>query len=173
MSGFETLGGVLNIMQIIGVILRHSKDICNIKGVLEDAAERAKRIYESIGYLAPLETLDGAQSKFITNTVKDFEIIYGPLLGIKVKLENRTTARTVLTSPSTLAELKETESRLAHKDRNIQFIGMMCSLIVKHSTSNSMLQRMSSDIAQLKTSSMIWNRQRVCSSICAEIRHFK
>ena len=150
MSGFETLGGILNIKQIISVILTHTGDHKSISAVLEDAARLAEQIDTSIKHLAPLELIDDFQVKFVNDTIQDFAGIQNQLLGIKEKLENHTTARNVRASANTLTELKVIESQLRQKEHNIQVIGMICSLSVKTNWNRRTLLQISKDIGELK-----------------------
>ncbi len=150
MSGFEILGGVLNIVQAIGVILHHVQDHRSIKDVLEEAEARAKRIHSNIQHVNLLPDVESILSLFIEETIAEFEAIHHQLLVIQEKVMNRTIARSVLTSPSTLEQLKEIEQRLREKEHNIKVMGMIAKLDVdQRSSSNDMRHGFSKVLTEL------------------------
>ncbi len=120
----------MNILQIIGIVLRHVQDHKSVKDVLEEAEARTKRIYTNIRQVKLLPGVESVLSLFINETVEDFERICDELLLIQEKVTNRTTARSVLASPATLSDLKEILSRLKQKDENIKLMGMIAKLEV-------------------------------------------
>lgn len=132
MSGFETIGGILNIIQIIGVISRHVHDYNSIQDVLEEADAKARRIQQNVQPLLCSENIEGLFSHFFDETVEESESIRNELYLLKEKVVNRTTARTVLTSPNTVAQLEKISRRLAHKERNIELMGMFRSFNAEH-----------------------------------------
>ncbi len=120
----------MNILQIIGVVLRHVQDHKSVKDVLEEAEARAQRIYANIQEVKLLRVVESVLSYFINETVGEFERIRDEFLLIQEKVMNRPMARSVLASPATLAQLKEILSCLKQKEQNIKLMGMIAKLDV-------------------------------------------
>ncbi len=120
----------MNILQIIGVVLRHVQDYKSVKDVLEEAKARAERIYANIQEVKLLPDVESVLSYFINETVEEFERIRDELLFIQEKVMNRPMARSVLASPATLAQLNEISSCLKQKEQNIKLMGMIAKLDV-------------------------------------------
>ncbi len=78
MSKFESLDGILNIVRIIGVILKHVQDDTSIKDVLEGAEARAKRIHA-------LLNVGSMFSDFFDEIVLEFTTFERELVIIKEK----------------------------------------------------------------------------------------
>ncbi len=154
MSGFETLGGILNITQILSAILKHAQDHKSIAEVLEKARTRSTRIHENIRLLAPLKTQDGVESQFVKGTVQDFGDIHTELSSIQEKLENRNAARTFLTSTETLSRLKCIESRLSHKEHNIQMMGIVLTMAAEQRFTKERVEEISANVVELKNRSI-------------------
>ncbi len=154
MSGFETLGGILNITQILGAILKHAQDHKSIEEVLEKALARATRITENVRLLAPLKTHSGLESHFVRDTEQDFEDIHNELLGIQEKLEHRNAARTFLTSSETLSRLRCIESRLSHKEHNIQMMGIVLNIAAEQRCTKESVDEISANVVELKKRSI-------------------
>ncbi len=175
MSGFETLGGILNIVQIIGVILNHVQDHTSIKDVLENAETRAKRIHSNIERLHCLENVGSLFSDFFDEIVHEFTSIEEELLQVKEKVTNRTAARTVLTSPSTLSQLKDITLRLKHEEQTIKLVGLIGNFNAQqYSTANDMkagftqiLTRLPSDSAEFRTEKTLLCR--ICQDKFTEV----
>ncbi len=120
----------MNIVQIIDLVLRHVQDHKSVKDELEKARMRAERIYRNVHEVKLLPGVESVLSLFINETVEEFESIHDELLLIQEKVMNRTTARSVLASPSTLARLKEISYSLQQKEQNIKLMGIIAELYV-------------------------------------------
>ncbi len=91
---------------------------------------------------------------FINETVQEFQSIHHQLLLIHENVAKRITARSVLTSPSTLAQLKEIEQQLREKEQNIKVMGMIAELdIDQRSSSNDMRRGFSKVLTELNPQS--------------------
>ena len=134
MPGLEFLGGVLNIIQIIGVIQQHVVDSKSVKDVLEEAGLRARRICNSIDQLELLQNTNGVLSRLVGETVEEFNSIEGDLQTIREKVTKRTKLRATASSSGTLAQLKEISARLEQKEQSIKLMGLVGKLIVENGT---------------------------------------
>ncbi len=130
MSSFETLGAVINIVQVIGVLLPLVHDPVKVRDLLEEAEARAKRIYQNIRGEKLLFNLQNVLPIFIDGTMKEFEEIRNELLLVKERVINCSTARSSLDSPRTLELLKQISSSLGQKEQNIMLIAMIAKLYV-------------------------------------------
>ncbi len=133
MSGLEILNRVLHIIQIIGIVLPHAQVDNSIKDVLEEAPGRLKRInvnVEDVDLLPDIKTL------LFLSASEGFESIFHHLLFTQEELINRATRRSVLTSPSSLAQLKQVARQLFESEENIKVLGMIAKLDI-HQRSSS------------------------------------
>ena len=151
MSGFELLGRVLNIKEIMGGILHHVADHLAIREVLEVALERASRIQKNVELMQPLGALHSSHANYVTDTVVDFNSIQIQLNAEEGKLANCTVARTFLAALSTYVELKEIEMRFTRKEHNIQVLVMFGTVAPEMKfTCDKILDRVSKDIEESK-----------------------
>ncbi len=170
MSGFETLCSILNIVEILGVILKHVQDHASIKDVLEEAKAKARKIDGNIKRLKSLENVGSLFSDFFDETVQEFATIEGELLLIKEKVTNRTIARTVLTSPTTLSQLKEITLHLKHEEQTIKLMGLIGNFNAQHyTTANDMRDGFSKILTHLNTDSGEFHpAKRLLCRVCQE-----
>ncbi len=131
-SGFELLGGILNIAQILGVIHRHVQGFRRLEATLKTSEACAKGIENKINRLNHLHALDGLQSEILQETIQEFENIRQELIDIQEKVVNRSYVRKVLLAPEILEKLNEIASRLAKKDDTLKLVGMIGALNVEH-----------------------------------------
>lgn len=125
MSCFEILGGILNILQIVGVIQTHVSDYNSFKSAVEEVKTRAKQIHKNVQQLEFLQNVEGVLQVFLSQTFEEFDKIRSELELIEEKVKNRTTLRAIVSSPSTLAQLEEISVRLAETGRDIKLVGLI------------------------------------------------
>lgn len=89
MPFFEVLGGILNIAQIVGSILRHVQGYRQVEEILKGSAAKTMRIESNIRRLDSIHTLNGVQSEILQDAQKDFKIIRDQLLEIQRKAINQ------------------------------------------------------------------------------------
>lgn len=114
--------------------MKHVQDHKCIQGVLKEAKGRADRIHKNVQLfkeLTTFETLNTSLAAFFDDAVQDFQKMETELAIIQYKVTNYNIARTFLTSPQTLTQLEGIEKRLAHKENNIQIMGMIAGLLAE------------------------------------------
>ena len=131
-SGFELLGGVLNIVQILGVLSRHVQGFGKLERALKTAEASAMRTEKKIRRLDYLRTLDGLQFEILQETELEFENIREELLVIQDKVVNRSHVRKLLLAPVILEQLNQIGNRLAKKEDTLKLVGMVGALNVEH-----------------------------------------
>ncbi len=131
-SGFEILGGILKIAQILCLINRNVQGFLRLEAALKLCEEFVKRIENKIHRLNHLHVLGGLQSELVTESIQEFESIRQELIAIQEKVVNRSNARKILLVLEILQKLNEIAFRLAEKDDTFEFLGMIGAFNVEH-----------------------------------------
>ncbi len=131
-SGFELLGGILNIAQILSVINRHVQGFRRLEAALKNCEECVKQIENKIHRLNHLHALDGLQSEILEEAIQEFESICQELIAIQDKVVNRSYVRKILLAPEILEKLNDITSRLAKKDDTLKLLGMIGAFNAEH-----------------------------------------
>ncbi len=129
----------MNILQIIGVILRHVKGYQFLESILTDSEKRAKRIETNLRMFEQLQSLDGLQTQILQNSIEDFNDIRAELDTVEHKLSDLSRARTFMSSPELVQKLSEINVRLAAKDDVLNILGMIAAFNLEQRNTHNLV----------------------------------
>ncbi len=120
MSNFETIRGMLNIVQAVEFVMPNAEDPEIVKDVLLKVQARAMKIYQNTLKVKFVPGVKGVLSPFINETFYKFERIQNEIMVIQERTVNHSTSGSDLESTSTHAQLKEILYCLHRKERYVK-----------------------------------------------------